>query len=279
MKAPFQKILIPVDFTINTTTAIRKACELAGQNAALHLLYVQCYGYPLLSFDVYRFIRPKEKKDRAEAEQNLKKWVQWIEEHYDNLTVTTGIETKRAVQEGIIFSAMAMKPDLIMIGKRSTHFWLPFLNIIRPEKIIRRTNIPVMIVKPGAEDSTPKKIIVPIDDKVNENKIRIIEAICKQKKVTFFLLAFNESGHPSSESISHTLSEYYQRIWFELRSKAECRTENKPKDARSILKIAAELKADAVIVEQGVETKMNWLNGQIHDYVPATSPLQILLVN
>ena len=279
MKASFRKILIPVDFTVNTSTAIRKACIMAGQNATLHLLYVQCYGYPLLSFDGYRFIMPNEKKDRAEAEQKLEKWVQWIEKHYDNITVTTSIDTKKAVQEGVIFSAMAIEADLIMIGKRSMHSWFPFLNVIRPEKIIEKTNIPVMIVKPGAENKAPNKIIVPIDDKVNENKIRMIETICKQKRATFFLLAFKESGSASNESISHTLSQYYQRIWFDLRGHAECRIENGTKNGRSILKIVKELNADAVILEQGVETKMNWLNSQIQDHIPADSGLQVLLVN
>jgi len=277
MNRSFKRILIPVDFSINTEVAIHKAYMFAGEDASLHLLHVQYYGYPLLSFSASRFIWPDEKKDHKAAEIKLLQIKQRIASESSGLSVTFDIDNKHDIQNGIINAAKRANSDLIIIGKRSRHSYLSFLNTIHPEKIATKTDAPVLVCKPGSLNTQTKEILVPVSDRIEEHKLQMIEAVSNSTATHTRLLAFNE--YTDTKDLAITLSQYYQRIRLDYRGLAETQIVPTRFCPRTLLRIAKKLKSDLLILKPGSETKLNFMGGQIFDDLDIFSTLQVLLVN
>jgi nucleotide-binding universal stress UspA family protein len=279
MPASIQKILIPVDFSSNTQTAIRNSCLLTGGKAIIHLLYVQYYGYPLLSFDAARFIRPDEKKDHCEAKDKLEKYQLWLKDLYPELSVSFSIDTRHNVQDGIIAACADNEYDLIVIGKKSNHRWFPYLNIIRPEKISIKTGYPVLICKPGSMDHSPSRILVRVNLYLEECKLKMIEFFSQKKEVETYLLAFDGGVTEKTTHFETSSSYYYQHVRLHFRRQAHCQTEAGKYNSHVVLKLAKQVHADLLILKAGVETKFNWFGRQVYDVINPASAVQILIVN
>lgn len=277
MNSSFKKILVPVDFSLNTEVAIQIACKMAQKNAALHLLYVQCYGYPLLSFSALPFLWPDEKKDRKNAESGLQMWRRRIIAEHQDITVTFGIDTRHDVQGGIINTCREFNPDLVIIVKSSQHSWLPFLNTVRPEKIAKKICAPVLVCKPGSLNGFTREILVPVNEKIDERKLQVIEAVSHTNNIHAWLVAFDKNIN--TPALSSTLSQYYQRIRFDRFGLADSRIIPSGFRPKKLLDIASKLNTDMLILKPGNETKMNFMGGQIFDDLDPLSELQVILVN
>src|SRR5580698_7935011 len=102
MAIAFNRLLIPVDFSLNTEIAVKRALGLIGaDNTILHLLHVVPPG------------KKAAHQFRTWAmEKELEKWVSTIHAMQGGIPVKTHILKGRSVQRMIIECAGMIKPDL-----------------------------------------------------------------------------------------------------------------------------------------------------------------------
>src|ERR1700760_1292772 len=108
MALAFNTILIPVDFSLNTELALRKAIGLVGADASvIHLLHVAKPGRKALS-----------QFKSLIVERNLEQLKENIQHEYPAIRVRTHLRKGYSVQETITGCAATLNPDLIIIGKQ-----------------------------------------------------------------------------------------------------------------------------------------------------------------
>ena len=106
MLQSFKKILVPVDFTLNTEVAINKTLELIDDDEpVIHLLYVK---RPEHSF---------KKDQHPDYGKKLKQWKETIEDYHPSVVVRLSVKKSNSVQTAINEKAEEIKADLIVIGQ------------------------------------------------------------------------------------------------------------------------------------------------------------------
>jgi nucleotide-binding universal stress UspA family protein len=273
----FKNILVPVDLTMNTEVAVKKALELAGSETVVHLLYVLSYsGNGLFNLHHHVSRIDKQPGEKSIAEK-LAEWKCMIEESVNGIKVCVWISMKERIQKEIERKARQLNANLVIIGKNSHHSWLPFLNTVVPSEIAKSTRIPVLTVKPGSLYSKLRTIIVPIASGRPEPKLEAISAICEKFRVKIYLVSFM-NNHVPVDFYSSALLSIYRRI----RAFSDCPVEyavlNGKNKARAILDYANEMNADMLLVHPDLETKIGWPSKYISDVLPASSKVQVLAV-
>ncbi len=274
----FRTILIPVDFTINTKIAIKKAIELAGEGTIIHLVNIHV---PQI-FDLFAglqrsFMMDGINKAYSDISQKLGELKGNIEESADEVRVCTWISYESSVQSVIENKARDLGADLIIIGKHSQHSWLPFLNTVIPSIIAERTSIPVLTVKPGSIKSKARKIVVPLTSVEADKKLEVIETLCSKYRPQVFLVTFMDENKPS-EFHASSLLQAFQRLKRSVRCPVEYVVLHGHNKAKEILKYAERIDADILLVNPKTETKLGWLNQRISDVLPPESRIQVLAV-
>jgi len=276
MKNGFRTILVPVDFSINSEVAIKKAIELSERGTLIHLLNVQLNLGLWASSSKY-FVEDASNSNDDMVDQKMDEWKWAIEASGSSLTVCTWISFDNSVHEGIEKKAGSLKPDLIIIGKNSHHCWLPFLNTVVSSKIAERTGVPVLTIKPGSWYSKIKKVIVPVTSQSLQHKKEIISTLCDKYNVQVHLVTFMDENKPSDFQAS-SLLEFYQWMTRSIQCSVEYTVLHGHNRAKEILNYADKIKADLLLVHPKTETRIGWLNRQISDVLPADSKLQVLAV-
>lgn len=275
----FRNILIPLDFSVNTEIAVKKAIELAESETNIYLLYV----YEVISgtavFSVQRLLQPfPQLMPVKEIELKLNQWKACIEESNVCKKVYSLITTSESIQDSIAEEAKKISADLIIVGKSSSHSWFPFLNNVIPSRLSRKSGTAVLTVKPGGLHSRVKTMIVPVTDKNAMNKLGLICAICKKYPVNIHLLALSNYDEKKDENDAYTLLKLYQHLRTSLNCNIEYSIVKCNNKAKAILNYAKKINADIILVTPGTETKIGWPNKHISDLLPAGSKLQVLAV-
>src|ERR1700722_19420184 len=109
MAIAFNSILVPVDFSINTEIAIKKAAGLVGADkAVLHLLHVLKPGKSA-----------KHQFKRWAVEKELEQLGESTRADHPAIRVKTRVLRGHSVQRLILDCAEMLNPDLIIIGKQN----------------------------------------------------------------------------------------------------------------------------------------------------------------
>jgi nucleotide-binding universal stress UspA family protein len=275
MPGSFKNILIPVDLLIHTEAAVRKGLELAGHGTNIHLLHVMRQG----PWSGLTATGKDETSVRLQLiEEQLEFWKDKITSVAGQIKVTTAVITSRTVQNAIIDKAGEVTADLIIIVKHSRHAWLPFLNTVLPGRIVLKTGITVLTVRPGACQNTIKTVVVPIAGEAVKNKMDLISAICGKFRVKILLVTFTGESNRTSEDHTSSLLQVYQWIKTSIHCPVDYAVINGTNKARAILNYAEGAHADFLLLYPESETKTGWLNGQIYDMLPAGSGMQVLTI-
>ena len=186
MTIVFNKVLVPVDFSINTGLAIKKAVGLAGADKTmLHLLHV---------------VSPRRPLELLVAKNELDRLGQEIRESYPELTIKTHVLKGHSVQRMIIECAKMLNPDLTIIGKQSDRRrWAAFpprnwffSRNIAPDLLARKTNCPVLTVKQGSGDGRVRVIVIPIRNFLPERKLEWAVLLARKFRAQVHLLAIQK---------------------------------------------------------------------------------------
>jgi len=270
----FKIILIPVDFTINTEVAICKALDLADpEDLVIHLLHI-CKP----SFNDVNLGKSSKTEKEIDAEIRLHEWKQNIGDYNPLAKVICWIEPCLSIEQGIIDKCAELSPELVVIGKKASHSFLPALNTVTPTKISTKTRCAVLTVKPGSLKRQIKHVIVPISENIADAKIDIVTALCKKNRVKISLVSFVKEKSTPEDLSATTLLQVYRK----LKAISVCLVEyavlHGQNRVKTILKFAENNEADILLLEPHFETKIGWPNKHISDVIAPHSTVQVLTI-
>lgn len=251
--------------------AISRAIDLiVDQHAIFHLLHV----YKPSKADV-SFSEAGKAATKTEASAKLEEWKDSIEAYLPSAEVFCWVIPALSVQNAIADKASELTPDLIIIGKKSNHYFLPVLNKVRPSVLKEKTGRPVLTVRPGSMHHRIKSVVIPIsNDKIDE-KIKAISALSKKIRLKIFLITFASEQGAEMFSSSAFLK-IYQWVSKSLNCQVEHATVFEKNRAKAILNFSKKFDADVLLLDMQTETKIGWPGRNILDAIPAESKMQVL---
>lgn len=267
MAIAFNIILIPVDFSLNTEVAVKRAAGLAGQVAELHLLHVikpgKQAGY---SFRVWK------------VEKEMEKWRDMIRSNYPMVNVSTHIFTGYSIRHMIIECAALLRPDLIVIGRNNPPRRWSFFRGISPDIIARKSNCPVLTVKPGSADSRTRIILIPIVDFLPERKLEWAVLLAKKFRAQVHLLAIQERRESKEWALPQVFLKAYHQLREHLHHPIEYSSTGRQNPARAALDCAESIMADMILLNPETESGVPGLTGHRHisDLLERESKIQVL---
>src|SRR5687768_15019232 len=278
MSFSFKKILIPADLSINTEVAVQKGLAFADEHTTIHLLHVHGRMAGYTSNDLEALQKKGSENGLKNPISLLEHWEKYIKSRSPRVRVQRWISAGDAVQKAIEEKAKEIDSDLVVIGKKSNHSVLPFLNTVVPGKIVMNTGIAVLTVKPGCMEQHIKTVIVPVNGHITTHKLNAITAICSRYRVKVHLVTFMENGKGPSEFNASSLLTVYQWLRSHLHCAVAYAVLHGSNKALALMKYANQINADILLVHPEKETRVGWLNSQISDVLPPASKVQVLAV-
>jgi nucleotide-binding universal stress UspA family protein len=237
MAAPFDKILIPVDFSLNTEIAVKKAVELIGPDqTTIHLLHV-----------VRRGKNAKNQFRLWVAERDLNQLKYTIQQSGPHIKVKLHVFKGRSVRLVITDCAAMIGPDLIIIGKRNNRRRRLLSPSVTPDIIASRTHCPVLTVKPGSIDNHTRLIVLPIGDFLPERRLEWAVLLAKRLKAQVHLLAVGDEAAPKDGMLSQTFLKAYHHLREKLHHPVEYSTSTRHNPAKAALSYAELVMADMIL--------------------------------
>lgn len=268
MSDTFNKILIPVDFSLNTETAVYKAAGFAGMDVTI--------------FFLLHVVRPGKSASAKftihQAEKQLMEWKIRIEKEYPNIEVRSQILRGHSVQKMIIEGAGMLSPDLIVIGKQhARRRWL-FSRGVLPDILARKTNCPVLTVKPGSVHNRPKLIVIPIRHFLPERKLELGILLARKYKAQVHLLAIQERAPIRQTELSQVFLKAYHQLREKLHHPVEYSAIAPHNTAKATLDYAELIMADLILLNPRTESGISGLTGfrHISDWLKRDSKIQVL---
>ena len=276
MPGLFKNILVPVDFSDNTEIAITQAIKLScTENSIIHLLHVtdSKNTYSINSI-LSQLVSPQKKKSAEKITGRLQEWKQAIEETDPNKTVITHI-LKGVVESSIKNLAEEIKPQLIIVGKKTGKKHNRFFNPVCPNHLAKTTGCPVLTVMRRTIDTKIKIMVVPVGSFIPTRKIGLVVEFAKLYRAEIHLVAIPDIS--AKETDSNPFLETYRILKANLTNSIEyhlLRGNNFPK---AILDYAERIGADLIFVNPGTETRISMFTGKhINDALKTSFKLKIL---
>ena len=198
-------ILVPTDFSETANNALEVAAQLVKKHNSklivLHMLEIPLHLLPAVSLsnDVQP-VQPNHQSDLPPAIFYMKLAQKRFAEIAE-LPFLKGMEYEEAIQNhmnfnGIIDSAHKYNADLIVMGSHGTSTFKEMFVGSNTEKVVRTSDIPVLIIKSKNENFSVKNFVFAINWEDN-NTHAIIEAnkLSKTLNTKLTLLYINTPGH------------------------------------------------------------------------------------
>lgn len=281
MSIQFKNILIPVDFSINTEIAVKKALGLIdSEDAVIHLVHVVRSFIPALGLHTY--FADNILSDTSETEhatRRLREWQMSIMETMQDLIVHIHLFKGGTVQHHVAKLAKRIHPQLIIIGKHNYHNWFTFLNTIDPNKLGKLTNCPVLTVKVGSLNNRIRSIVFPVKCFVPNRKIDLLITLARKYRARVYLVILVDPANAKPTPLYNAFVDTYRLLKSSLRSPIEHKAVTGSNLAKATLDFAQSINADMILVSPDSETKISLLTGkQVNDVINGTSKLEVLSV-
>ena len=268
MPATFDKILIPVDFSLNTEIALNKAIGLAGaEETTIHLLHVTRPGKKAVN-QFRNWV----------VERDLQQLKFTLQQENATLRVRTHVMKGFSIQKTIIECAAMINPDLIIIAKQnSKRRWWAFTSLISPNKVAQKSHCPVLTAKPGSMDSLTKVIVLPIRNFLPERKLEWAVLLARKYKAQVHLLAIQQH-EPDDGPLSQAFLKAYHHLREKLHHPIEYSAAVRHNAARAALNYAELIMADMILVNPETESGISGFTGTRHisDMLNRDSKIQVL---
>ncbi len=268
MAIAFNSILIPVDFSINTQIAVKKAAGLVGADkAVLHLLHVLKPG----KLAKHQFKRWAVEKELEQLEESIRA-------DHPAIRVKTHVLRGPSVQRLILDCAAMLKPDLIVIGKQNNRRRWSIFPRISPDAIARKSNCPVLTIKPGSSGSRTRVIVIPIRDFLPERKLEWAVLLARRYKAQIHLLAIQDHPEPRDFALPQVFLKAYHHLREQMHHPIEYSASGRHSPARAALNYAERIMADMILVNPETESGVAGFTGWRHisDLVGKDSKIQVL---
>jgi len=265
----FKNILLPVDFTSNTDLSLKKAIDLADQEeCAIHLVHVlkskpnPNNGYPM------KLVKLRELKE-------------WLEISMPRVLVEIHVIRSNTVENGIVKAAIGLKTELIVIATRSGRKLFSFWKKILPARLAKKTGCAILSLKPGAEHTKIKSIVVPFRSHIPNRKLNALTHLAWKKNTTIYLVAMQNELKEfefGDSSVTHTLIETYRLLKEDMNCQIVHKLITGNNTAKAILRFAESVNAD-VLVTNPDEMKISSFAGlDISDMLERDSKMQLLTI-
>jgi nucleotide-binding universal stress UspA family protein len=268
MAIAFNTILIPVDFSLNTEVALKKAAGLSDrEETMLHLLHVIRPGR-----------RPEHQFKLWAVEKEFGKWREVIRINYPAVQVKTHVLEGYSVERMIIECAGLLKPDLIVIGKSEPPRRWTIFKGVSPDVIAKKSNCPVLTVKPGSADSRTKVILIPIRDFLPERKLELAVLLAKKYRAQIHLLAIQERQESKEWALPQVFLKAYHQLREHLHHPIEYSATGRQGTGKATLDCAELIMADMILVNPETESGVSGFGGYRHlsDLLGRDSKIQVL---
>lgn len=281
MTSVFQTILVPVDFSINTDTALEKAISLCIPGGTIHLLHIHRINHSFRSYLsqlLHGYTRQEMITQQSALAQRMQQLSNKIRLKSPGIAISTWLSFGKSVEETIICKARKIQADLIIVCKNASHTLAPFLNTVVPSRIAQKSKVAVLTTKTNSPQMDIKTIVVPVGTQYPGEKLQLLTAFQKGKRLKIRLVSFG-SGKLASPASGQYLLQALRTLKQINPLPVECDVLDGKNVGLELLRYCQRVGADVLIVQSGKETKINgWFRGHIADMLPTDSFTQILAV-
>jgi hypothetical protein len=208
----------------------------------------------------------------------LQQWRNAIEESDKNLKACVWITISDSVQNGIEKFSRKIKPDLIVIGKHRNHTWSLFTEKVICSRLVSHTGFAVLTVKPGSFHNRTRKLIVPMETHMPEEKMKMIVGISRMYRLKIYLLSFMPSGHGDVSFHAASLLNTYRWLRSSIRCPVEYVVLNQSNRSKSLLEYTRKVQGNILLVFAGMETSSGMMKRDIADTIGANSNIEVLTI-
>lgn len=280
MQKLFNKILVPVDFSLRSKRAVEKAVELANNYdcsiALLHVVSVSPFAAVALA-DGHVGVPYPLLDNKKELEFSLKKLAGFISVICNRkLTVTTHV-LNGTWDEAVIDFVTLHGIDVVLIGQKG-RFFRKRKMLLNPDKIAAKTNIPVITVPANKRITKLSAIVIPITDFLPIRKLMYAIYLSNPANTVIRLLGIKNEKH--NEIVDH----YQQRALELIQQHSSIKTEldiiSSPNTAEAVDNYARITSADLIILTPGVQTRMpGFLSKLLGNIIQKYAAPPVLTVN
>lgn len=280
MQKLFNKILVPVDFSSRSNTAVEKAIEIAQHyHCSIHLLHVvTSIPFSVLAMpDGHANVPYNMIDNKKELEFQLDKIC-------DRIQLLTGhsIVAEHSIMNGnwnqtIVDFTFDNKIDLILIGQVSQFFQKRKM-LLNPDFIAEKANVPVITIPDNRRLTRLYSIVIPITDFLPVRKLMYGVYIALSFDCTIKLLGIENLD--TKEKVQHYLLKATRLIKENCKLNVEVETVEGQNVAAAVNQFAVLKAADLIIVNPGLQTKMpGFLASLLGNILQKYSAPPVLTVN
>ena len=251
MNKLFNNILVPVEFSKQTSQVVSKAVMIANQfKCDLHLVFVENGGMADADKHLVEVLTEGELTDYDVKMQELKAgFLPLLEDGLQLLTVMH----KGSREQYIISYALQHAIDLIMVEKPRSILPMRFSRSFNINRISKKTGCPVLTVKGTAELEAIRNIVLPVDAHLPLRKVMFASYLAKHFNARIHLIALSEPGDEDDVEKKAYLYKTFQLLRENTNLNIECHTIHGGNIADTTLQYATEINADLIVVNPGKE--------------------------
>lgn len=271
MLQSFNNILLPVDLSWKTESALKEAIELAGSHGTVfHIMHVAKPGTKRNSFF----------KEDKKTKLNIYK--ETIERAIPGSEVKIYLLRGKSIEKMIIQIAKEVRAQLIILGRHENHNWFPFKKPISPANLARETHSAVLTIQSGSFQQKIKSIVLPIRSFIPTRKVEMLFPFVKNKGTTVYLVSIinEEADDLNYSSASHALIETYRLLKEEVNCQIVHKLIRGNNLARTLLQFAESVNADILMLNPD-ESRIRSFTGSrdFSDLLKRRSGIQVMAID
>ncbi|MEO7264412.1 MAG: universal stress protein [Ferruginibacter sp.] len=273
-------ILVPVDFSLNTEVAVKKAIELAQSTGSIiHLLHVspkKNIWNHILNINNFSTLH-KQDNYNIVVIQKLQEWQKVIKGYIPQTEVKICF-SEGSVHYKILHVAKKLKPQLIIIAKKTGRKLFILPDSVNPNRLAKSSACPVLTILNGTMQNKIKTIVVPVRFFIPYLKIEWVIEFAKKDRAKIHIVTL-QSKMASWNTDRNYLIETHRLIKSRLNNTVEYHVLNGTNLPRATLDYAKHIGADMILANPCSETKITSLTGKhMNDLLLASTKLEILSV-
>lgn len=281
MKNFFNRILVPVIFSKDTSPILQKAIEIANKfGCDIHLLHVHT-GTKIFSFISDGHF--SNTSSTSQFQHNERKMEELVEQHRgqlnDGLLMNSSVRpgTWQAVLKDTIITYHI---DLLMIPGHPGGNNDPIIKQININRLSQQTQCPVLTITTDFAIGHIQNIVVPVNDFLPVRKLTAATFLSKKFNGMVHLLGQRGDSYPEDKTNTICLTKAYQLLSEYTNVKIHCSSEKGSSVAADVLAYARKVDADLIVVNPGKESVLSgFFNRWLAKYLHRESNIPVLTIS
>jgi nucleotide-binding universal stress UspA family protein len=236
MSNKLYNILVPIDFTNKNKWAIAKAIELSNNfHCNIHLIHVRSVKDSLFARD-----NNLEKSLNKLAKLKSLYKTQLCGEGRIEISILSGNRQKQLAKY-----IQQYEMDLMITGLSRFNVLQRVISSVSITRIARKTNIPVLAVRPGGLVCHFKKIVLPVSGEIPMRQIRLAALLGRAFKSTVYFVSLRQHADNKNHEVINKALELVQSISI---IPVQCFLLEGKNLAKSTLEFSKKINADLIMI-------------------------------